>query len=507
MEKILKIALNSEVAELYWDKPLGVSDSQVYELTLDGKEKITTKNTHYTWDLISPFEKHTVVINYETPEGIFTETSQFVLPEKKNIIDITKAPYYANGDGQTMNTEAIQRALDDCKAGDCVYIPEGTYLTGALNVHSDTEIYISENAMLKGSGKPEDYLPRVLSRFEGTEMMCYRSLLNVGTLVSGLTEDRDNIPCTCSNVIIRGKGTICGGGYELAWNTIESERILLKEYLEVNKELVGTCENEDTIPGRVRGRLICINNCDNVWLSGLTLMDGASWNIHMIYSRNILTDHCTIKSKGIWNGDGWDPDSSENCTIYACDFQTGDDAIAIKSGKNPQGNEVNRPTKNIRIFDCTVSFGHGFAIGSEMSGGIEDVRIWDCDLTHSIYGFNIKGTKKRGGYIRDIHASNCIIPRINFHQVGYNDDGIPAKTPPKFHSCTFENMIITGVLDEADETGYDVCAPIVLEGFDEDEYAIRDIVFKNITLKNQENRRENCGIVISNCKNIKFEIN
>ena len=96
----------------------------------------------------------------------------------------------------------------------------------------------------------------------------------------------------------------------------------------------------------------------------------------MIYCDDIQTDHCTFVSEGVWNGDGWDPDSSTNCTLFASEFFTGDDAIAIKSGKNPEGNEINRPCAHIRVFDCHSDCGHGICIGSEMSGGVEDVQIW-----------------------------------------------------------------------------------------------------------------------------------
>ena len=106
----------------------------------------------------------------------------------------------------------------------------------------------------------------------------------------------------------------------------------------------------------------------------------------MIYCDDIVTDHCTLRSGGIWNGDGWDPDSSTNCTLFATEFETEDDSVAIKSGKNPEGNAINRPTKHICVFDCHSNGGHGICIGSEMSGGVADVQIWDCDIAASSNG-------------------------------------------------------------------------------------------------------------------------
>ena len=267
---------------------------------------------------------------------------------------------------------------------------------------------VAEGAVLQGTQTIADYEPRIPSRFEGIECVCYSSLLNMGSL------DHDAAP-NCEDVLIYGGGTIAGGGSVLARRIIEDERVRLKAYLAELGDKVLECENLDTIPGRARGRLINMSNCRNIRITGLTLADGPCWNVHMVYSDHIVTDHCVFRSKGVWNGDGWDPDSSEDCTLFACRFYTGDDAVAIKSGKNPEGNLINRPTRRIRIFDCISRLGHGITIGSEMSGGVEDVRIWDCDLGRAKYGIEIKGTKKRGGYVRNVQVRDCTVARILMH--------------------------------------------------------------------------------------------
>lgn len=97
-------------------------------------------------------------------------------------LDVTKAPYNAVGNGKAMDTQAIQKAVDDCNMGDVVYLPAGIYRTGALRLHSNMELYLEEGATLQGTDNPEDYLPRIWSRFEGIEMACYSSLLNMGEL-------------------------------------------------------------------------------------------------------------------------------------------------------------------------------------------------------------------------------------------------------------------------------------------------------------------------------------
>ena len=287
-------------------------------------------------------------------------------------------------------------------------------------------------------------------------MRCYSSLLNAGDM-------NHKTGPNCRNIIIRGRGTICGGGQELARKIIEDERARIKSFLDDNRELVESCENSDTIPGRVRPRLINLSNCENVWISGITLKNGPSWNVHMIYCDDIQTDHCTFVSEGVWNGDGWDPDSSTNCTLFASEFSTGDDAVAIKSGKNPEGNEINRPCAHIRVFDCRSDCGHGICIGSEMSGGVEDVQIWDCDLANSLSGIEIKATPKRGGYVRGVTVRDCITPRVMLHSVPYNDDGVPAGAPPKLEHCFFERLTLTAEVLDHDRSRHDA-APIEIAG-------------------------------------------
>lgn len=297
---------------LFWDKPAAAGAVETYTILRNDTVADTTTKTHFTLEHLLPETEYTLFVQWRG--GGIGELTVRTTPTK-HWLDVAAAPYNAVGDGKTMNTAALQKAIDDCTENECVFFPAGVYLTGALRLHSNMELYLEEGAVLQGTADPEDYLPRIPSRFEGTEMECYSSLLNLGTL------DHAAGP-NCENVILRGKGTIASGGKLLASRIIESERERLKEYLAQNADLVSTCENADTIPGRVRPRLVNMSNCRNIWMQGLTFANGASWNLHMIYSDQIVTDHCTIKSDGVWNGDGWDPDSSTNCTLFACEFCT-----------------------------------------------------------------------------------------------------------------------------------------------------------------------------------------
>ena len=480
LQGISKIELENSI-ELYWGLGQGVTE------VAGAGQVIKAERTHIRFDELQPDTEYEFIV--KTIDSIETVKAR-TLPQWARI-DVTKAPYNCVGDGKTLNTTGLQAAIDDCKIGQCVYVPEGTFLTGALNLHSDMVLYVAEGATLQGTSELQDYLPKIHSRFEGTEMECYRSLLNMGTL------DR-NDDYNCQNVIITGSGSILGGGFDLMMNTINFERERLKEEIAALGDEIKTYENENTIPGRFRGRLINMSNCNHILISGLTLGDGASWNVHFIYSNDIVTNRCKFVSEGVWNGDGWDPDSSSNCTIFGCEFHTEDDSVAIKSGKNPEGNEVNRPTRNINIFDNYSHYGHGLCIGSEMSGGVEDVNIWDCHMGDSLSGIEIKATKKRGGFVRDIHVENVVTSHVMFHAVGYNDDGIGAEHPPVLEDCTFKNMQIYGELYDAKHE-YHECDAIELIGFDEPGYEVRNVEFEDLVLgkpgKEGRTQRLSLGLV------------
>ena len=336
---------------VYWELP--ARPAARYDVFLDGARRGSTGRTHFTLRGLAPDTSYEIEVR---PLGRVRARTE--APKRR--LDVTAPPFGAAGDGVTDDTAALQRAFDACGVGDCVYFPAGVYRSGALFGHSDMELYLDRDAVLQGAAEPEAYAPRIRSRFEGTEMECYASLLNFGRL------DHAAGP-NCRNVRIWGEGTIRGGGYALAWATIQSEKERLREQLAAMPEVAASGENENTIPGRVRGRLINLSTCEQVRIAGLTLADGPSWNLHMIYCRDIVTDHCTFRSEGIWNGDGWDPDSSERCTLFASVFYTQDDSVAIKSGKNPEGNLINRPARQIRVFDCRSAFGHAVVVVAHLT--------------------------------------------------------------------------------------------------------------------------------------------
>ena len=487
MMKIFTAATDNALT-LWWEQPEASPADAEYVVRLNGQEVQKTTRTHCTVEGLAPATacQAQVLCN---GEAIGQAEAVTGAPRKR--LDVTA--YGAVGDGRTLNTAALQAALDACGRDEEVYIPRGTFLTGGLRLHSDMSLYLEEGATLQGTDNPEDYLPKLWSRFEGIEQEGYQSLLNLGEL-------RHAEGPNCRNVLIHGKGAVSGGGQTLALNVIKRERARLEAYIASLGEKAKECENENTIPGRARGRLINLSNCENVRITGLTLQNGASWNVHMIYSRNIVTDHCVFRSEGVWNGDGWDPDSSEDCALFACEFHTGDDSVAIKSGKNPEGNRIARATKRIRVFDCRSEYGLGVAIGSEMSGGVEDVKIWHCDLAHSLYGVQIKGTKKRGGYVRNVSVRDCVLSRFLTCAVLYNDDGEGSPVPPVFSDFVCERVHFTGWARNHWEPEDHALPGIDVSGFDVPGYEARNMSFIDCTMG------EGASIALKHCRNIAVDI-
>ena len=493
------IIFNDEIT-LFWDLPENYEQGDGYILFRGGKKTAESLKTHFKLKNLKPETEYEIRIEHVDKSGklksVLIEKTIVTNAEKKKT-DVTKAPYNAVGDGTVLNTKILQKAIDDCKKGECVYIPKGVYLTGSLNLHSDMELFLDEGAVLKGSTEAEDYLPKRPSRFEGYEMMCYSSLINMG-------EMDHTKGYNCENVVIRGGGTISGGGKELRQNILDIERERLKSYIESLGEEAKTYENSDTIPGRARPRLVNMSNCKNIIISNVTMEYGPAWNVHMIYSENIITEGCTIRSKGVSNGDGWDPDSSVNCTIFDTDFDTGDDMVAIKSGKNPEGDKIARPSVNIKVFDCRGR-GHGCAIGSEMSGGVSEVSIWDCDFSKAFGGIVIKGTPQRGGYIKNISVKNCVLSIIQvLSSVTYNNDGAAAEDMPYFENFEFSDILVQGITGHCNTGEFSTSPAVYLSGFEKEGHRLKNVKLKNITLPRHADGSEQYIKMIA-CEGVSFE--
>jgi exo-poly-alpha-galacturonosidase len=449
--------ISENAVTVIWDKQAGKA-MQVYEVILNGKHYGTTGKTNYTLTGLTPNTSYTVAVKMKNEKAKDAQAIKFKTPAKGKIFNVLD--FGAKGDGATNNTMSIQAAINGCSAGGTVYIPKGTFLSGAIYLKSNMTLFIEKDGVLKGSVAPEDYLPMYLNRFEGWELKTYASLINAGTL-------NRNGTYNVKNLRITGSGTISGGGKRLGDVMIKANGM------------------------RSRGRLICLMNCQDVSISGLTITEPPCWTIHYIYSNNITCHDVDIITYGIANGDGIDPDSSTDSYIFNCTFDTGDDCIAIKSGKNPEGYFVAKPTKNVRITDCDFKRGHGISIGSEMSGGVSDVLVQNCKAGALLHGMQIKGTKERGGYVKNVTVTDCQLLQITvFSQLNYNNDGEAAPVPP-----TFENFVFKDI----DLSKAPVKEPVIdLNGFKDPAHRLKNVSFENIILP------VNAKVSINDAENIKF---
>jgi exo-poly-alpha-galacturonosidase len=454
--------LTENAVTLLWDKQPG-KDSLLYQIMVNGKIAGTTSKTNFTATNLLPGTAYTLKLSVKQAQQKPAQDLQTIRVKTAakgkiyNILD-----YGAKSDTGTINTKAIQAAIDACIAGGTVYIPKGTFTSGALFLKSNMTLHIEEGGVLQGSATVEDYLPMILNRFEGWEMKTYASLLNAGTL-------NRNGTYNVKNLRITGGGTIKGGGRKLGDAMVKASGI------------------------RSRGRLICLMNCQDVCISNLTITEPPCWTVHYIYSDNVTCDNLNIITNGIHNGDGIDPDSSTDSYIFNCTFDTGDDCIAIKSGKNPEGFFVAKPTKNVRITDCNFKRGHGISIGSEMSGGVSDVLVQDCKAGALLHGMQIKGTKDRGGYVKNVTVTDCQLLQITiFSAVNYNNDGAAAPEVPTFENFIFKNIDLSKAPTKE---------PVIdINGFKDPAHKLKNVSFTHISLP--ENAKVNIndadGVIFTN---------
>jgi polygalacturonase len=444
---IPQASITANNVTLLWDKPIEYNNVIAYKIFRDGKYIGSTRKTNYTATGLAAHKKYSFYIQSESSTGAVSKASEIVTCQTKpagavfNIVD-----FGAKADGITKNTKAIQNAIDACTKNGTVYIPAGVFVSGALYLKSNMTLYIAEGGTLKGSTEVSDYYPMLLNRFEGWEMKTLASLLNAGTL------DR-NEKYNVVNLSIEGKGTIYGGGSTLGNAMIKEMGI------------------------RGRGRLICIMNGQHINIQGLRIENAPCWTIHYIYSNQVTLHDLNIISTAR-NGDGIDPDSSTDSYIFNCSFSTGDDCIAIKSGKNPEGYTIGKPTRNVRITNCDFVKGHSLAIGSEMSGGVSDVFIQDCTIGNLMHGLQIKATKDRGGYVRNVIARDCDLLKITLYtEINYNNDGAAAPTLPLLSDMEFSNLNLT-----AAKPGQTI---IDINGFADEAHYTKNIVFDKLQLPSQ----------------------
>ena len=341
------------------------------------------------------------------PEIVSAITRPSFQDKDFNVID-----YGAKNDGVTICTDAFKAAIEDCHnaGGGKVIVPSGTFLTGPIHLLSNTNLYLSEGAYVKFSTVFSDYLPVVYTRFEGTE------LYNYSPCVYAFEQE---------NIGITGPGTLdAQGAYGnwWDWKSTGSSDVSTLRTLAENSVAV-----EDRIFGAghyIRPNMIQPYRCKNVLIDSVTVLNGTMWHIHPVLSTNVTVSNVTVVGHGP-NNDGCNPESCTNVLIKNCYFDTGDDCIAIKAGRNADGRRVNVPTSYVVVQGCEMKDGHGgVVIGSEITGGAHHIYAEDChmDSPNLDRVLRIKSNSIRGGVVENIYMRNIEVGEVSNAVVRVNFD-------------------------------------------------------------------------------------
>ena len=323
------------------------------------------------------------------------------------------------------NQKAINRVISlvSKKGGGKVIIPKGTWNTGAIELKSHVNLVLEEGATLHFAFEPKLY-PLVRTSWEGLACWNYS-------------------PCIyaykATDIAITGKGTIDGGGNnDTFWQWNGSPRFGYKEGVTKESQKLGSRSKllkmaEDGVPFDerkfgmgygLRPQLVNMVHCERILIKDVKMINSPFWVIHPLLSKNITVDGVYVWNEGP-NGDGCDPEACENVLIQNCVFHTGDDCIAIKSGRNNDGRLWNQPSKNIIIRNCKMEDGHGgVVIGSEISGGCENVYAENCvmDSPHLERILRIKTNNCRGGQVQNINMRNVVVGQCKEAVVKINLD-------------------------------------------------------------------------------------
>jgi polygalacturonase len=353
--------------------------------------------------------------------------------------DVTK--YGAIGDGVALCTDALRQAIAACHAagGGRVVVPAGRFLTGAIHLKSRVNLHVSDGATIAFSRDPRHYLPVVFTRWEGVELMNYSALI--------YAFEQENIAVT-------GKGTLDGQADDTHWwpwkgqrtpATAENQNAARAKLIEMGAAGVPVAERVFGDGAYLRPNFIQPYRCTNVLIDGVTLINSPMWEVHPVLCTNVTVRNVSINSHGP-NNDGCDPESCRDVLIEGCTFDTGDDCIALKSGRNTDGRRVNVPVENVIIQDCVMKDGHGgVVIGSEISGGARYVYARRCrmDSPQLDRALRIKTNSVRGGTVEHIYMRDVTVGQVAEAVVTINyfyEEGDAGQFPPIVRDVEVRNV-------------------------------------------------------------------
>jgi polygalacturonase len=433
---------------------------------------------------------------------------------------VNLADFGGVGDGRTLNTAAFEKAFTAlaAKGGGELVVPPGLWLTGPIQLRSHVNLHLERGALIRFSGDWKLY-PLIVIDLKGEKEVDSTSP------ISGVNLEE---------VALTGEGIIDGGGD--AWRPLKKDKLGDRDWKALVKSGGVLNEKGDTwYPSRevmtgekvveplrqagsllladyepahqyLRPKMLRLIGCKKVLLQGVTLQNPPNWTMNPVLCEDVSILKVTVHNlPTAQNSDALDLESCRRAVIRDCTFDTGDDGICIKSGKDAAGRRIGVPTEDVLVEGCTVYHAHGgFTIGSEMSGGVRNVRVNNCTFMGTDIGLRFKSTRGRGGVVENISVTNVRMTDITGDAINFNlyyggkspldesgyaiDNDLPPVTEetPQFRDIHIENVICRGAQ-----------AAIVLQGLP--EMALHNIFLKNVAITSQK------GVFVTDADGIHFE--
>lgn len=490
-----------------------IPDFQEYKVYSNDKEIDTVTTLGYTFENLDPSTEYTFKVSAVDTSGneLISETvSAQTKSEPSKILNVLD--YGAKGDDTVLDTYAIQKAINDCPENGMVYLPAGyVFRSGALFLKSNMTFKV--DGVLLGSIDPKDY-PRWVTKWESwrkTEQsadewantsewlrenhMPHASLINAGKYDEGVWSMTG--PYHTENLVICGSGQINANGFALGFNEGPNATYSTEPWTQYDYPVKDQSQ---------RGRAITIHNGKNIYIKDVTVAYSPSWSVHTINCDHITFDNMEVitqgngnvgkgtdlKSRGhIPNGDGIDPESCTNANIFHTSFTTGDDAVAMKSGRNKEGNLLDKPNAYVRVTDCiSINSLGSFGTGSENGGGSHDLLFQNLRAENvRLYGIWLKTRPARGGLNENIHIRDVSVKGANTairFEHGYQDQNSANNVNAADELPTLRYVTIENLISEGTSSG------VVAQGLDGSK--ISNITIKNSAFKdNVKSELQHCA--------------
>jgi polygalacturonase len=344
----------------------------------------------------APFDMHAISV----PD--FSRSRRFLITD-----------FGAVRDDQVRTSDAIAAAIAAANAAGSgvIVVPEGIWPTGKIHLRSNVNLHLAKGATLLFSDRPEDYLPAVQTSWEGIECLNYSPLIYA---------------FDCQNVAVTGPGKLQAKlDVWRAWYQRPKPHMdaLVALYHMAYRDVPVAERNMAVGENHLRPHFIQFNRCRNVLVEDISIEDSPFWVLHPFLCRDVVIRRVTIRAHG-HNNDGVDPEMSQNVLIEDCQFDQGDDAVSVKSGRDMDAWRLNTPSRNVVVRNCRIKNGHQLmAIGSELSGGVENVFVDNCHFIGTGKGEDgwavpinnllyVKTNERRGGFVRNIHMSNVSATKL-----------------------------------------------------------------------------------------------